>query len=188
MKTRNAMLAIVALSCSMMTGCAKKPAVTRVQSGGSSRSTAALAAAQSYGTNAGGVIAAQNSPYAMHKNVMRAPANQTYYFAFDQSGVRPADVAYIQEQANYLAMHPKTKVRLEGNTDNKGSREYNIALGWRRDQAVARIMQLAGVKPSQLDMVSYGKEKPAVDIDVSNGMSVDAKMQLNRRVNLVYEG
>lgn len=114
-------------------------------------------------------------------NPLVAPANQTYYFSFDSAALRSADLKAIAIQANYLATHPKAKVRLEGNTDNRGSREYNIGLGWRRDQAVARIMEQEGVAPGQLDMVSYGKERPAVMGDNERAWA------LNRRVNLIYE-
>ncbi|WP_251365917.1 OmpA family protein [Coxiella-like endosymbiont of Rhipicephalus sanguineus] len=114
-------------------------------------------------------------------NPLLTPANQTYYFDFDSTAVRVVDLQTIHIQANYLAIHPKAKVRLEGNTDNRGSREYNIGLGWRRDQAIARIFEQEGVAPSQLDMVSYGKEHPAVS---SNN---EYAWRLNRRVNLIYE-
>lgn len=121
---------------------------------------------------------AQTGP---QQNPMQAPSNQTYYFGFDHSSVLLKDMAALNNQANYLATHPAASVRLEGNTDNRGSREYNIALGWRRDQAVARVMELQGVKPKQLQMVSYGKERPAV---LANNEQAWA---LNRRVSLVYK-
>lgn len=114
-------------------------------------------------------------------NPLVAPANQTYYFVFDSSSIRPQDLKAMNIQANYLATHPNAKVRLEGNADNRGSREYNIGLGWRRDQAVARVLEQAGVAPKQLDMVSYGKEHPAV---FGNN---ERAWRLNRRVHLVYE-
>lgn len=115
------------------------------------------------------------------QNAVNAPENQTYYFGFDQSGIGSDDMPAIKAQAEYLVNHPAAKVRLAGNTDNRGSREYNVALGWRRDQAVSRIMAQAGVSPRQIDMVSYGKERPAVMGDN------EAAWALNRRVNLVYE-
>ena len=59
-------------------------------------------------------------------------------------------------QSDYLVTHPNIKIRLEGNADARGSREYNIGLGWRRDQTVARLLEQQGVKPTQIDMVSFG--------------------------------
>lgn len=114
-------------------------------------------------------------------NPLVAPANQTYYFDFDSTASRPLDLKAIQIQANYLATHPTAKIRLEGNTDNRGSREYNIGLGWRRDKSVVRILEQAGVVLGQIDIVSYGKERPAVVGDN------EATWKLNRRVNLIYE-
>lgn len=119
-------------------------------------------------------------------NSLVAPASQTYYFDFDSTTVRPIDLQAIRIQANYLVTYPKAKVRLEGNTDNRGSREYNIGLGWRRDQAIARILEQEGVAPSQLDMVSYGKEHPVV-FSEDRGSNNNYVWRLNRRVNLIYE-
>ena len=114
-------------------------------------------------------------------NPLVAPATQTYYFSFNQSIVQPREDRAISIQANYLATHPGARVRLEGNTDNRGSREYNVGLGWRRDQSVARIFEQQGVAPKQIRMVSYGKERPAVT------GNTEGAWKLNRRVHLVYE-
>lgn len=114
-------------------------------------------------------------------NSLDAPSNQTYYFTFDGANMQQTDYAALNRQARYLASHPNAKVRLEGNADNRGSREYNIGLGWRRDQAVARMLEQQGVRPSQIAMVSYGKERPVMLGDSDHAFS------LNRRVNLIYE-
>ncbi|MCB1827258.1 MAG: peptidoglycan-associated lipoprotein Pal [Coxiellaceae bacterium] len=123
----------------------------------------------------------RGNEYAFYKNAMTAPANQTYYFSFDSSQMRPIDLQAMRIQASYLATHPNARIRLEGNTDNRGSREYNIALGWRRDQAVARLLEQQGVRRSQIQMVSYGKEHPVVEGNNEKAWA------LNRRVNLVYK-
>lgn len=115
-----------------------------------------------------------------HVNTLQAPANQVYYFAYDQSGVSASDMRAVTTQANYLATHKGAKVRLEGNADDRGSREYNVALGWRRAQAVANVLKQQGVSSSQIKMVSYGKEHPAVSGDNEHAWS------LNRRVELIY--
>jgi peptidoglycan-associated lipoprotein len=115
-----------------------------------------------------------------HVNLLQAPANQVYYFSFDQSAVSRADARAITVQANYLVTHRQAKVRLEGNTDDRGSREYNVGLGWRRAQAVAAILKQQGVSPAQIKTVSYGKEHPAVNGDNERAWS------LNRRVELIY--
>ncbi|HYF98334.1 MAG TPA: peptidoglycan-associated lipoprotein Pal [Coxiellaceae bacterium] len=110
-----------------------------------------------------------------------APRDQTYYFQYDSNMVEDHDIGPIKAQANYLVEHPSAKVRLEGNTDERGSREYNVALGLRRAQAVEQLMEAQGVAPDQIAVVSYGKERP-----VALGHDESA-WELNRRVRLVYE-
>ena len=106
--------------------------------------------------------------------------DQTYYFDFNKSDVRDQDLACIKVQSDYLNAHPEAKVLLEGNTDPRGSREYNVALGQHRADAVTEVLKQAGVSDEQLRSVSYGAEKP-----VSQGHS-DADYALDRRVNLAY--
>lgn len=110
-----------------------------------------------------------------------APRDQTYYFEYDSNNIEDHDIGPIKAQANYLVEHPGAKVRLEGNTDERGSREYNIALGLRRAQTVEQLMEAQGVAPNQIAVVSYGKERP-----VALGHDESA-WELNRRVHLVYE-
>jgi peptidoglycan-associated lipoprotein len=107
--------------------------------------------------------------------------DQTYHFALDSYVVHHGDLASIKAQCDYLVAHPDAKVRIAGNTDERGSREYNVALGWRRAQAVANIMQRQGVAPNQIDIISYGEEKP-----VAFGHDEDSWWQ-NRRDDLTYE-
>ncbi len=107
--------------------------------------------------------------------------NQRYYFDFDHSDVREVDLASLKVQSRYLATHPHARVLLEGNTDDRGSREYNIALGDRRARSVEAILEADGVSKKQITTVSYGAEKP-----VATGQDEDAYSQ-NRRVDLVYQ-
>lgn len=107
-------------------------------------------------------------------------SKRVYYFDFDSNVVRSEDRAAIVANANYLVSHSNTKVLLEGHTDPRGSREYNIGLGERRAKAVAEILTANGVNPAQIRIVSYGAEKLA-----SYGHS-EADYQKDRRVVLVY--
>lgn len=106
--------------------------------------------------------------------------NRIVYFDFDRSEIRPEYRELIDQHAQYLVDNPDSRVRLEGHTDEKGSREYNIGLGERRAQSVRQIMMLQGVSAGQLSTVSYGEERPAV-----LGSDEEA-WDLNRRVELVY--
>ena len=116
---------------------------------------------------------------AAHRGL--AAQNQAFYFSYDSYDLNQNDSEDIKIQADYLASHPSALVRLEGNTDERGSREYNVTLGWKRATAVANVLKQAGVSKSQIAVVSYGKEKP-----VATGHDETAYQQ-NRRVDLIYE-
>ncbi len=106
----------------------------------------------------------------------------TVYFAFDSSEIGSEYNAAISAAARKLTQAPAVRLRLEGNTDERGSPEYNIALGERRAQAVKRALVLAGAPDAQLLTVSYGAERPAVE---GHDESAWAK---NRRVDVVALG
>jgi len=129
-------------------------------------------AAQQEGAISGDPFTDPNNPLSKH----------TVYFDFDKSEIHPEDRDIIIAHANYLVQHPNIKVVLQGNTDERGTREYNIALGERRAKAVSQLMQLQGVANSQVEVVSFGKEHP-----VAMGHDESA-WRLNRRVDIVYPG
>jgi peptidoglycan-associated lipoprotein len=107
-------------------------------------------------------------------------ATRIIYFDFDSSEIKGEGNDVVAAHAKYLASHASVRVRLEGNSDARGSREYNIGLGERRAQAVRRALLLQGATESQLSTVSYGAERPAV---AGNDETAWAK---NRRVEIVY--
>jgi peptidoglycan-associated lipoprotein len=107
-------------------------------------------------------------------------ATRVVYFDFDSSEIGGAGVAVVAAHARYLAANPGTRVRLEGHTDERGSREYNIGLGERRAQAVRRALMLQGALDGQLSTVSYGEERPAT------AGHDEAAWAKNRRVEIVY--
>lgn len=111
----------------------------------------------------------------------RAPHNQIYLFSYDDASLSSKYTQSINAQSKYLVAHPGAKVLLTGHTDERGSREYNIALGERRANAVANLMRMSGVNRSQIRIVSYGKERP-----VYFGHD-EASHKQNRRVELIYE-
>jgi peptidoglycan-associated lipoprotein len=109
-----------------------------------------------------------------------AGVGNVIYFDFDRSDIRPEYAALISSHAKFLAGASGVKIRVEGHTDERGSREYNIALAERRSQAVRRALMLQGAADAQLTTVSYGEERPAV------AGSDEAAYEKNRRVELVY--
>ena len=102
------------------------------------------------------------------------------YFDFDSSEIKGAGTDVVAAHAKYLAGHAATRVRLEGHTDERGSREYNIGLGERRAQSVRRALLLQGAADAQISTVSYGEERPAV------AGHDEAAWAKNRRVEIVY--
>ncbi len=109
-------------------------------------------------------------------------SKQTIYFMYDSSLVQQDFIPVIAAHAQYLGANPGRRLVLEGHADERGSPEYNIALGEQRAKAVARMMKVQGVAEAQLDVVSYGEEKPGVE-----GHN-EAAWQMNRRVELIYQG
>lgn len=107
-------------------------------------------------------------------------AKRTVYFDFDSSEIRGEGTDIVAAHAKYLAGNTGMKVRLEGHTDERGSREYNIGLGERRAQAVRRALLLQGAAETQLSTVSYGEERPAA------AGSDESAWTKNRRVEIVY--
>ncbi len=109
-----------------------------------------------------------------------ANVSRVVYFDYDSYVIKPEFQALIDAHARYLKADKKRKVVVEGHTDERGGREYNLALGQRRAEAVRRAMGLLGVADSQVEAVSFGKEKPAVQ---GTGEAVWSK---NRRAEISY--
>jgi peptidoglycan-associated lipoprotein len=107
-------------------------------------------------------------------------AGRVIYFDFDKSDIRPEFAPIVQANAQFLVAHSGARLKLEGNTDERGTREYNIGLGERRAQAVRRALMLQGVAETQLSTVSFGAERPAAEGDTEEAWAK------NRRVELVY--
>ena len=108
-------------------------------------------------------------------------AKRSVYFPFDVSAVQEDDKALVEAHAKYLSEHPDRKVRVEGNCDERGSSEYNLALGQRRADSVKKMLILGGAKASQIETISYGKEKPVCT------EHNEACWKQNRRSDIKYQ-
>ncbi len=108
--------------------------------------------------------------------------DRTIYFDYDNAEIKPQYVALARTHARYLGSHTATHVTLEGHTDERGTREYNLALADQRADAVRRFMLAEGVLPNQMSNLSYGEERPA---DPGHG---EQAWRLNRRVIIQYRG
>lgn len=107
-------------------------------------------------------------------------ARRTVYFDFDSSAPRDADRPLVEAHAGYLAANRTARVRVEGHCDERGGREYNLALGQRRAEVVVKTLQLMGARASDLEATSFGEERPA---DAGHDEAAWVK---NRRADLNY--
>lgn len=105
----------------------------------------------------------------------------TIYFDFDSSDIRRESREVLEAHAQYLSGNTDVSVVLEGHTDERGSKEYNMALGERRAESVERFLNVNGVSSDAMETVSFGEERPAVD------ESNEEAWAQNRRVEIVYE-
>ena len=181
---------LLALTAAMLAGCSSVrlddsvpvtdrsptpvPAPTAPASGAAGASGAAAGAAVDSRT----VVPVQTAP----AETGQPPTNvaRVIYFDFDSYTVKPEFMATLEAHARFLSADRKRRVVLEGHTDERGGREYNLALGQKRADAVRRALALLGVQDEQMESVSFGKEKPAVQ---GSGEEVWAR---NRRVELSY--
>jgi peptidoglycan-associated lipoprotein len=108
------------------------------------------------------------------------PLTRVFYFDFDRAVLRPDSLAALEQHAAHLRENPDRRAVIEGHTDERGSREYNMALGERRADAVRTFLVSNGVRRAQLDIVSYGEERPV------NAASTESAFALNRRAELIY--
>ena len=102
------------------------------------------------------------------------------YFEFDRSNVRAEYLPILRAHADYLKANRSARMLLEGHADERGSREYNLSLGERRGQSVLDLMQAEGASSSQIEVVSYGEERPVCR------QSSESCWERNRRVEIVY--
>jgi peptidoglycan-associated lipoprotein len=111
---------------------------------------------------------------------LEASAGDRVFFAFDRSDITPEAQEILARQADWLRRYPNVTVTIEGHCDERGTREYNLALGERRAQAVKNVLVASGIPASRISTISYGKERPAVV-----GSSEEAYAQNRRAVTIV---
>lgn len=166
-------LGLGALWCVGLTGCATTPNECQPPCD-AKLEPAPIAASGKYGQG--------SQPTNSTANIAGIPQNRVVYFDFDVGDVRQDQRQILETNATYLAKNQQVKVRLEGHADERGSREYNLALGERRAQSVKHYLSMMGVQEIQINTLSYGEEKP-----VSEGHDESA-WKLNRRVEIIYLG
>jgi peptidoglycan-associated lipoprotein len=126
-------------------------------------------------------LAAQQAKEAAEREQAALREVRTFYFDFDQSAIKSESRAPLTAHAAFLSANPSLKVVLEGHCDERGTKEYNIALGEDRAKSVAQFLKVNGVSDSQIEVISYGEERPAM-----MGQNEDAWAK-NRRVFIEYK-
>ncbi len=180
-------LAVIGFSTAIIAGCsttATETDTSTVAEDAVSSSQAQSADAttdQAFGTGQGGSL---TSVIVEDEKAVVDPLDgveTVFYFDFDKSIVRSESREALAKHAQFLVNNPDARVVLEGHADERGTREYNMALGERRAKAISRYLTIQGVAASQIETVSFGEEVP-----VAFGSNSDA-WQLNRRVEVRYE-
>jgi peptidoglycan-associated lipoprotein len=180
---RIASIALLLAGAVLLAGCPKKPTTVEpptagTQVGGSN--TGSAKGSSTNGSPLGGDADAMGSRGGMGADGSGPNSRKVIYFDFDKSDIKPEFASIVSTSAQNLTSHPNLKLKLEGNTDERGTREYNIGLGERRAQAVRRALMLQGVTETQISTVSFGAERPAAEGDDESAWAQ------NRRVELVY--
>ncbi|MBM3366384.1 MAG: peptidoglycan-associated lipoprotein Pal [Betaproteobacteria bacterium] len=153
-------------------------------SGGSSSSGSSPSTSAGSSGNTSKSSGASSASSASAVDPVNDPSNilskRSIYFDYDQYTVKEEYRSLVEAHGKFLASNPDRKVIIQGNTDERGGSEYNLALGQKRAEAVRRAMALAGARDSQMEAISFGKEKPK-----ASGSDEAAWME-NRRADIVY--
>ena len=169
----------------VMTGCASRKPATEIATGNNNLGTGTATTVNTTGLSEDAALNAQNAAGASAKGVTEANkaflAKRVVHFDYDSSELSSEDYQTLQGHAQFLVANANSRVALTGHTDERGTREYNMALGERRAKAVQSFLLTNGVQPQQLEAVSYGKEMP-----VNPGHTEEAWKE-NRRVEINYE-
>ena len=177
-------LPLIAVSL-IMTGCATRKPTTDLNNDPSSNVPSTSTTVNTSGLSDDAALNAQNLAGASAKGVTEANksflAKRVVHFDYDSSELSNEDYQTLQAHAQFLNANANSKIALTGHTDERGTREYNMALGERRAKAVQSYLITNGVNATQLEAVSYGKEMPI------NAGHNEAAWKENRRVELNYE-
>ena len=172
---------LILVVAAAMAGCASKE--TRTDTPVTDRSSGVTPPTASASP---GSTATARPPGTVAGNPLRDPSNilskRSVYFDYDSNSVKDEYRGLVQAHSRYLGDKRDSNIRIEGNCDERGSREYNLALGQRRAEAVKKVMTVLGVSDGRIETISYGEEKP-----MANGHDEQAWSQ-NRRADIKYAG
>ena len=167
-----------ALASSLLAACSSTP-VTPPAAPATPAPAAAPAPAPAAAATPASTVTTVNLPAHLDPN-SAISKERSVYFDFDDFSIKPAYTALVERHGKYLAATAGLTAKVEGNADERGSAEYNLALGQKRAEAVVKALKIYGAKDGQLEAVSWGEERPA-----SSGHDEAAWAQ-NRRADIVY--
>lgn len=172
----------VAFSIVVIAGCSSTGGTQGGESTGSQTGSTTGSGAESRGAGSGGQYGSTtgSGTSASQQADSRIPEVRTIYFDFDRDTIKSEYESVVMAHARYLRANPNASVVLQGHTDERGTREYNLALGERRANSVQRFLNIQDVSNGQMSVVSYGEERPEV-----RGQDEDSYAR-NRRVIFSY--
>ncbi len=150
-------LSITLIAATALAACSSTPLETKAPV---VTATTAPPATPSAGTAQSKVATVTLDPLDDPKSQLAA---RSVYFAYDDYTIDPKYQPLVQAHGQFLHTHPAVQIRVEGNADERGSHEYNLSLGDKRAQIVAKELELMGAKPAQVEAVSYGEERPKAE-------------------------
>jgi peptidoglycan-associated lipoprotein len=152
--------AVLAIAVALY-GCATTESQDSSTSAGTPSSSGSPSASTSTGSPSGGQVGSRGMASGTSSEGMDRPdMKRSVYYEFDKYDVKPDYRALVESHARWLKANPKAKLVIEGNADERGSREYNVALGQRRAESVTKMLVLLGAQPDQIEAISWGEEKP----------------------------
>jgi peptidoglycan-associated lipoprotein len=170
----------------MLAACSGGPVSEQEPAGVEERQPGAAAGAQAQPVKPGGVARVDLTSKPGVKSPLTDPASilskRSIYYDLDSFEVKDQYKELVEAHARYLRDNPRSKMLIQGNTDERGSREYNVALGQRRSEGVKKMLLLLGAREDQVESVSLGEEKPKAE-----GHDEQAWSQ-NRRSDILYQG
>lgn len=178
---------LIGLIAAALVGCSSTPTTEApVDDRSGAGTTASGSTGAQTGGAAGGGVTGSGIGSGVSGNPLRDPNNilskRSVYFDFDSFVVKDEYRPLVEAHARYLQQNRNARMTVQGNTDERGSREYNIALAQKRADSVKRMMMLLGATESQIETVSFGKEKPR------NPGHDEAAWAENRRDDILYAG
>ena len=153
--------AVLALLAAGLTGCATTDTQQDPNAAASSASSTSSSSATTGSRSGSNVSGGQGS--AVPPAGQAPDLKRSVYYEFDKYEIKPEYRTLVESHARWLKANPQARLTIEGNADEQGSREYNLALGQRRAESVSKLMTLMGVRAEQVEAISYGEERPRIN-------------------------